>query len=80
MNETEKRIHENAALAAHRGLGARHYAAYDFIMTDDGPCLLEVDTLPELTEMSMFSKALAACNLSMPEFLDYVIGLALQKK
>lgn len=78
--EAEKQILETAALTAHRQLGARHYASYDFIMTNDGPCLLEVNTLPGLTEMSLFPKALATRNLSMPEFLDYVLGLALQKK
>lgn len=80
MHETEKRVLEDIAIAAHRQLGARHYASYDFIMTEGGPCLLECNTLPGLTETSMFSKALAARNLSMSEFLDYVLGLALQKK
>ena len=80
MHEAERQILEEAALCAHRQLGARHYASYDFVITDEGPCLLEVNTLPGLTEMSLFPKALAARNLSMPEFLDYVLGLALQKK
>ena len=78
--ESEKQVLEHIALSAHRELGARHYATYDFIMTNKGPYLLEVNTLPGLTDTSMFSKALTARNLSMPEFLDYVLGLALQKK
>ncbi len=80
MRSDEKQALEEAALTAHRHLGARHYATYDFIMTDDGPCLLEVNTLPGLTETSLFTKALAARGLPIPEFLDYVLGLALQKK
>ncbi|MHB1118288.1 MAG: D-alanine--D-alanine ligase family protein [Minisyncoccota bacterium] len=81
MREEERRALEEAALLAHRRLGARHYASYDFILTDkDGPCLLEANTLPGLTETSLLPKYLELQGLAFSEFLDYVIGLALQKK
>lgn len=80
MSETERRALEEAALRAHVHLGARHYARYDFILTEDGPYLLEVNTLPGLTETSLLPKSLALHGLSLSEFLDYVISLALRKK
>lgn len=80
LREEERRALESAALRAHSHLGARHYARYDFILTDDGPCLLEVNTLPGLTQTSLLPKSLELHGLSMPEFLDYVVTLALQKK
>lgn len=80
MSDTERRALEETALLAHAHLGARHYACYDFIMTDEGPCLLEVNTLPGLTSTSLLPQSLALNGLLLPEFVDYVLTLALQKK
>ncbi|MCK9344951.1 MAG: D-alanine--D-alanine ligase [Candidatus Pacebacteria bacterium] len=80
MTDVERRTLEEAALRAHIHLGARHYARYDFILTEEGPCLLEVNTLPGLTDTSLLPKSLALHGLSLPEFVDYVLTLALRKK
>ena len=80
MRGSERMALEEAALRAHTHLGVRHYARYDFILTDEGPCLLEVNTLPGLMPTSLLSKSLDLHGLELPEFLDYVVGLALQKK
>lgn len=80
MSDGERRALEEAVLLAHAHLGARHYARYDFIMTDEGPCLLEVNTLPGLTDNSLLMKSLALNGLALPEFVDYVLTLALRKK
>lgn len=80
MTPTELSSLEDSALRAHTHLGARHYARYDFIMTGDGPCLLEVNTLPGLTDTSLLLKSLAINGLFLPEFIDYVLVLALRKK
>lgn len=80
MSEKERKVLEEAALRAHAHLGVRHYARYDFIVTEDGPYLLEVNTLPGLTDTSLLPKSLGLHGLSMPEFIDYVITLALRKK
>ena len=80
MQSGERRALEEAAIRAHIHLGARHYARYDFILTNDGPCLLEVNTLPGLSQTSLLTKSLALHGLSLPEFVDYVIALALRKK
>ncbi len=80
MRDDERQALETAALRAHMHLGARHYARYDFIMTDEGPCLLEVNTLPGLTLTSLLPMSLKLHGLELPEFLDYVLGLALQRK
>lgn len=80
MRDEERRALEEAALRAHAHLGARHYARYDFILTEDGPCLLEVNTLPGLTPASLLTRSLELHGLALPEFLDYVLRLALKKK
>lgn len=80
MDASERRALEETAIRAHMHLGARHYARYDFILTDEGPCLIEVNTLPGLTNTSLLPKSLALHGLSILEFVDYIISLALQKK
>ena len=80
LRDDERRALERTALLAHTHLGARHYARYDFIMTDYGPCLLEVNTLPGLTPTSLLVKSLGYQGLPIEEFIDYVIALALKKK
>jgi D-alanine-D-alanine ligase len=80
MRDGDRRALEHAALHAHASLGARHYATYDFILGDEGPVLLEVNTLPGLTNTSLLPKALAQFGLPLPEFIDFVIHLALGKK
>lgn len=80
LRSDEKGALERTALLAHTQLGARHYARYDFIMTDYGPCLLEVNTLPGLAPTSLLVKSLEYQGLSLNEFIDYILVLALKKK
>ena len=80
MQDTERHALEEAALLAHIHLGVRHYARYDFVLTHEGPCLLEVNTLPGLSQSSLLTKSLELHGLKLPEFLDYVLTLALEKK
>lgn len=80
MSVQELRALEDATLRAHAHLGVRHYARYDFILTEEGPCLLEVNTLPGLTDTSLLMKSLELNGFSLPEFVDYILALALRKK
>ncbi|MEK7460045.1 MAG: D-alanine--D-alanine ligase [Patescibacteria group bacterium] len=80
LSREQSRELEEAAFLAHRHLGARHYARYDFILTDEGPCFLEVNTLPGLTSTSLLLKSLKLHGLPFSEFLDHILKLALQKK
>ncbi len=74
-----KREIEDIALAAHRALGLRHYSRADFIISPRGVYLLEINSLPGLTEQSLLPKACAAVGLSFPQFLDHVLTLALTR-
>lgn len=80
MTDADLQAVQDAALRAHAVLGARHYASYDFILAEDGPYLLEVNTLPGLTHTSLLPKSLGFFGLPLPEFLDFIITLALEKK
>ena len=77
---TTKKIHD-AALGAFRAVGGRDYARVDVMVRADGsPVVLEVNTLPGMTETSLLPKAAAAAGLSYEELCQRMIDLALARK
>ena len=76
LTSEEKAAVEQAAVAAHRALGLRHYSRADFILGRRGIYLLEVNTLPGLTPTSLLPKSLAAVGVSYPQFLAHLVNLA----
>lgn len=75
----ETRLIQQAAISAHKALSLRHYSRSDFILNRFGVYILEVNTLPGLTPASLFPKALLFAGLSLGEFLDHIIALAIEK-
>jgi D-alanine-D-alanine ligase len=76
--EIEAKIRETAALAF-RALGCDGMARVDFFLTEDMRFLInEVNTIPGFTDISMYSKAMAASGVSYPEVIDRLVehGLA----
>jgi D-alanine-D-alanine ligase len=70
-----------AALAAFRAIGGRDYARVDVMVRADGsPVVLEVNTLPGMTETSLLPKAAAAAGLSYADLCQRMIDLAMQRK
>lgn len=75
----EKSAMQHMALTLHGALDLRHYSSFDFIVTPNrGIYILEVNTLPGLTAQSLFPASLNAVDISMPEFIDHVLTLALR--
>ena len=70
---------QQAAVAAHRAVGAMGYSRSDFIVTDKGPVFLEINTLPGLTKASLYPKALAAQGIGFAEFLAGQIALGVRR-
>jgi D-alanine-D-alanine ligase len=64
------------ALSAHRLLGLRDYSRSDFIVTDGRPYLLEINSLPGLTPVSLFPDACAAVGISFEALIDRLVGYA----
>lgn len=80
LHTHERHAIEEIALRTHFQLAARHYARYDFILSEKGPYLLEVNTLPGLTKTSLITKSLALHDIPFSKFIDYIITLALHRK
>jgi D-alanine-D-alanine ligase len=75
--ETASRV-QDVALRAFQAVGGRDYGRVD-VMLDGGnqPWVLEVNTLPGMTETSLFPKAAAAIGLSFDELCDTMMRSAL---
>jgi D-alanine-D-alanine ligase len=76
---TTKKI-QAAALGAFHAIGGRDYARVDVMVRANGePIVLEVNTLPGMTETSLLPKAAAAAGLSYEELCQRMIDLALKR-
>jgi len=76
---TTKRI-QDAALGAFHAIGGRDYARVDVMVRPNGePVVLEVNTLPGMTETSLLPKAAAAAGLNYAELCQCMIDLALKR-
>ena len=75
---TTARIQE-AALGAFRSVGGRDYGRVDVMVRDDGsPVVLEVNTLPGMTETSLLPKAAAAAGIGFAALCQQMVDLALR--
>ena len=71
---------QSDALKAWRLLGCRHLARVDFRLAPDGtPFCLEVNTIPGMTETSLFPMAAAAAGLDFAALVAEIARLALER-
>jgi len=76
---TAQRI-QQAGLAAFHAVGGRDYARVDVMVRPDGePVVLEVNTLPGMTQTSLLPKAAAAAGMSYATLCQCMVDLALQR-
>ena len=77
--ETTRRVQE-AALEAFRAVGGRDYARVDVMLDGElRPWVLEVNTLPGMTETSLFPKAAAAAGLDFGLLCETMVQLAVSR-
>jgi D-alanine-D-alanine ligase len=71
---------QQAAQAAFLAIGGRDYGRIDvMVRPDKSPVVLEVNTLPGMTETSLFPKAGAAAGLTYEELCRRMVDLALKR-
>jgi D-alanine-D-alanine ligase len=71
---------QSLSLQAHNALGLAGYSRADFILTENGPMLLEVNTLPGMTATSLIPKEAAAVGMSFEELIAELIKLGLARQ
>jgi D-alanine-D-alanine ligase len=76
---TTRRI-QALGLAAFDAIGGRDYGRVDLLVPESGaPTVLEVNTLPGMTETSLLPKAAAAAGIDFPALCQRMIELALTR-
>ncbi len=71
---------QRVALEAHRAIGASGFSRTDMIVDSRGTIfVLEINTIPGLTEESLLPKAAEVSGISYQELLDRIIAAALGK-
>jgi len=73
---TREKVQE-IAVCAHQLLGCRGYSRTDMILKNDNIYVLETNTLPGLTNNSLFPQAAKAAGLTFSQLLDKVIESSL---
>jgi D-alanine-D-alanine ligase len=66
------------AKTAHRALGCRVWSRSDMIIRDETLYLLETNTIPGMTQTSLFPLAARAAGMSLSDLLDKMISLSLE--
>lgn len=77
LDEATTRRVQEAALAAHRALGVEVYSRVDVLLDAAGAAyVLEVNTIPGMTESSLLPKAAAAAGIGFAELCLRIVALS----
>lgn len=68
---------QSLARRAHTAFGCRGISRTDFLLADGRPTIIEVNTIPGMTPMSLIPRACEAAGIEFEVILDRVIGEAL---
>lgn len=75
--DEQTRAIQDLALRAHRSLGLEVYSRVDVILPDDDePTVLEINTIPGMTEASLLPEAAAVAGIGYPELCARIIELS----
>ncbi len=66
---------QELALKIHRAMGCKGYSRTDMILTERGPVLLEINTLPGLSKASFIPQQLKVAGISLRDFFLEQINL-----
>jgi D-alanine-D-alanine ligase len=70
LTEKETLACQELALKLHFVIGCKGYSRTDMILTEEGPILLEINTLPGLTKASFIPQQLAAIKVDLRSFFE----------
>ena len=76
--DEQTRAIQDLALRAHRSLGLKVYSRVDIMLPEQGePSVLELNTIPGMTEVSLLPDAARAAGIEYPELCARIIELSL---
>ncbi len=81
LSGEQTRAIQELALRAHQALGLRVYSRVDVMLPEnEEPTVLEVNTIPGMTEASLLPEAAAAAGISYPQLCERIVQLSQRKK
>ncbi|HEY8834033.1 MAG TPA: D-alanine--D-alanine ligase, partial [Chthoniobacterales bacterium] len=81
ISEEQTRAIQELALRAHRALGLKVYSRVDVMLPEEGePSVLEINTIPGMTEASLLPEAAGVAGISYPELCRRIIELSAQRR
>ncbi len=79
LSEDTQTIVAKLSEKVYKALGCRGYARVDFIVDNDGnPFVLEINTIPGMTEMSLVPDAARAAGISFEELVEKILILGME--
>lgn len=78
ISEEKIREVQEIALRAHKALGCGGMSRTDMIMKDETIYVLELNTIPGMTETSLYPQAARAAGIQFADLLDRIIEIALE--
>ncbi|MCL4499079.1 MAG: D-alanine--D-alanine ligase [Chloroflexi bacterium] len=77
--EEQRVMAQDLAVKAHLALGCKGFSRVDFIIDEEGaPYVLEVNTIPGMTEVSLFPDAAKAAGIPFGELVERLVEFALE--
>jgi len=73
-------VAQAAALEAHNALGCNGCSRVDIILSEKGPVILEINSIPGMTETSLLPKAAAIEGIDFPHLCLRLLELAYEKE
>ena len=69
---------QECAIRAHQAIGCKGWSRSDFIIDEDGPIWIEINTVPGLTPTSLYPQACAAEGISYAEMCRMFVDAAIK--
>mgnify|MGYP003395194337 FL=1 len=77
ISEGEARLAQDAGIRAHNALGCMSFSRVDMILDDGGKIVvLEVNTIPGMTQLSLLPKAAKARGINFPALCEKMLESA----
>ena len=76
VDSSLQKLCQELAEKAHAATGCRHLSRVDMIINHEGvPVLLEINTIPGLTDQSLYPKSAAAAGMPMPTLVEKFVRM-----
>lgn len=80
ISKKNEKAARELAIKVFKTIGAKGFARVDFILRRDKLYILEINTIPGLTKLSLLPKEASTAGIDYPKLLDMIIGYAIKEK